>query len=81
MGSRLKDLVEDSKFLQQPIRHDGQSWEEPILPTLQGMILDLGGSNYDDIPNLSRNPKSIFIYFALGCFVMVLLFSSRSQKI
>lgn len=51
-----------------------------IMPTLQGMILDLGGPNYDDILILGVSEVNFSFTLPLGCFLMVLLFSLRTKK-
>ncbi len=52
-----------------------------VMPTLQGMILDLGGSNYDDLQILGVPEVNISFALPLFCFLMVLLFSFRVKKV
>jgi len=52
-----------------------------IMPTLQGMILDLGGSNYDDLQILGVPEVNFSFILPFFCFLMVLLFSLRVKKI
>ncbi|MDN3202517.1 L-fucose:H+ symporter permease [Algoriphagus sediminis] len=51
-----------------------------IMPTLQGMILDLGGSNYDDLQILGVPEVNFSFILPFFCFLMVLLFSLRVKK-
>lgn len=77
-GIALEGLGEDSKF--------GAAFlvmaivGGAIMPTLQGMILDIGGSGYQDtliwgVPEVNFSFVLPFI-----CFVMVMLFSIRVKK-
>lgn len=77
-GIALEGLGEDSKF--------GAAFlvmaivGGAIMPTLQGMILDIGGSGYNDtliwgVPEVNFSFVLPFI-----CFVMVMLFSIRVKK-
>ncbi len=52
-----------------------------IMPTLQGMILDLGGSNYDDLQILGVPEVNFSFILPFFCFFMVLLFSLRVKKV
>ena len=78
-GIALEGLGEDSKFaaafLVMAIVGGA------IMPTLQGMVLDLGGSNYDDILILGVPEVNFSFILPLACFVMVLLFSLRAKNL
>ncbi|MFC3880782.1 L-fucose:H+ symporter permease [Algoriphagus namhaensis] len=78
-GIALEGMGEDSKFaaafLVMAIVGGA------IMPTLQGMILDLGGSNYDDILILGVPEVNFSFLLPLFCFMMVLLFSLRVKNV
>jgi FHS family L-fucose permease-like MFS transporter len=78
-GIALEGLGEDSKFaaafLVMAIVGGA------IMPTLQGMLLDLGGSNYDDMLILGVPEVNFSFILPLACFVMVLLFSLRAKNL
>lgn len=78
-GIALEGLGEDSKFaaafLVMAIVGGA------IMPTLQGMILDLGGIGYTDVQILGVPEVNISFVLPLFCFLMVLLFSLRVKKI
>jgi FHS family L-fucose permease-like MFS transporter len=78
-GIALEGLGEDSKFAAAYLVMAIVGGA--IMPTLQGMILDLGGSNYDDIRILGVSEVNFSFILPLGCFVMVLLFSLRSKNL
>ncbi len=77
-GIALDGLGEDSKFaaafLVMAIVGGA------IMPTLQGMILDIGGSGYDDTLILGVSEVNFSFILPLFCFLMVFLFSIRVQK-
>lgn len=78
-GIALEGLGEDSKFaaafLVMAIVGGA------IMPTLQGMILDLGGKGYSDVRILGVPEVNFSFFLPLVCFLMVLLFSLRVKKI
>lgn len=78
-GIALEGLGEDSKFaaafLVMAIVGGA------IMPTLQGMILDLGGIGYTDVRILGVPEVNFSFVLPLVCFLMVLLFSLRVKKI
>lgn len=78
-GIALEGLGEDSKFaaafLVMAIVGGA------IMPTLQGMILDLGGKGYSDIRILGVPEVNFSFVLPLVCYLMVLLFSIRVKKI
>ncbi len=78
-GIALEGLGEDSKFaaafLVMAIVGGA------IMPTLQGMILDLGGIGYTDVQILGVPEVNFSFVLPLVCFLMVLLFSLRVKKI
>ena len=78
-GIALEGLGEDSKFAAAYLVMAIVGGA--IMPTLQGMILDLGGSNYDDIRILGISEVNFSFILPLGCFVMVLLFSLRAKNL
>lgn len=78
-GIALEGLGEDSKFAAAYLVMAIVGGA--IMPTLQGMILDLGGSNYDDIRILSVPEVNFSFILPLGCFIMVLLFSLRAKNL
>lgn len=78
-GIALEGLGEDSKFaaafLVMAIVGGA------IMPTLQGMILDLGGIGYTDVQILGVPEVNFSFVLPLVCYLMVLLFSLRVKKI
>ncbi len=78
-GIALEGLGEDSKFaaafLVMAIVGGA------IMPTLQGMILDLGGIGYTDIRILGVPEVNFSFVLPLVCYLMVLLFSLRVKRI
>jgi FHS family L-fucose permease-like MFS transporter len=78
-GIALEGLGEDSKFaaafLVMAIVGGA------IMPTLQGMILDLGGSGYSDIKILGVSEVNFSFILPFICFLMVWLFSVRVNSI
>lgn len=77
-GIALEGLGEDSKFaaafLVMAIVGGA------IMPTLQGMILDLGGSGYTDVTILGVSEVNFSFALPLVCFLMVFLFAVRVKK-
>ncbi len=77
-GIALEGLGEDSKFaaafLVMAIVGGA------IMPTLQGMILDWGGSGYTDIKVLGVPEVNFSFSLPLVCFLFVWLFAVRSKK-
>jgi FHS family L-fucose permease-like MFS transporter len=77
-GIALEGLGEDSKFaaafLVMAIVGGA------IMPTLQGMILDIGGNGYSDTLILGVPEVNFSFILPFVCFVMVLLFSIRVKK-
>ncbi|MBN3583405.1 L-fucose:H+ symporter permease [Algoriphagus aestuarii] len=78
-GIALEGLGEDSKFaaafLVMAIVGGA------IMPTLQGMIMDIGGTAYDDTLILGVPEVNFSFILPLACFVMVLLFSVRVKEV
>ncbi len=78
-GIALEGLGEDSKFaaafLVMAIVGGA------IMPTLQGMILDLGGIGYTDVRILGVPEVNFSFVLPLLCYLMVLLFSLRVKKV
>jgi FHS family L-fucose permease-like MFS transporter len=78
-GIALEGLGEDSKFaaafLVMAIVGGA------IMPTLQGMILDLGGSGYSDIKILGVSEVNFSFILPFICFLMVWLFAVRVNSI
>ncbi|GMQ29650.1 L-fucose:H+ symporter permease [Algoriphagus confluentis] len=77
-GIALDGLGEDSKFaaafLVMAIVGGA------IMPTLQGMILDLGGKGYTDTLILGVPEVNFSFFLPFACFLMVWLFSIRVKK-
>jgi len=77
-GIALDGLGEDSKFaaafLVMAIVGGA------IMPTLQGMILDLGGTGYTDTLILGVSEVNFSFFLPLVCFLMVFLFAIRVRK-
>lgn len=78
-GIALEGMGEDSKFaaafLVMAIVGGA------IMPTLQGMILDFGGSGYNDVEILGVSEVRFSFSLPFLCFLMVYLFSARVRKI
>lgn len=74
-GIALEGLGEDSKFaaafLVMAIVGGA------IMPTLQGMILDWGGTGYTDITIMGVSEVNFSFVLPLACFLMVFLFAVR----
>jgi FHS family L-fucose permease-like MFS transporter len=77
-GIALEGLGEDSKFaaafLVMAIVGGA------IMPTLQGMILDLGGKGYTDLLILGVSEVNFSFTLPLACFLLVFLFAIRVRK-
>jgi FHS family L-fucose permease-like MFS transporter len=52
-----------------------------IMPTLQGMILDWGGTGYTDILVLGVPEVNFSFFLPMLCFLMVFLFAVRVKKV
>lgn len=78
-GIALEGLGEDSKFaaafLVMAIVGGA------IMPTLQGMVLDLGGTGYTDVIILGVPEVNFSFSLPLICFLMVWLFAIRVKKL
>ena len=78
-GIALEGLGEDSKFaaafLVMAIVGGA------IMPTLQGMILDVGGTGYTDVIILGVPEVNFSFALPLVCFLMVWLFAVRVKKL
>ena len=77
-GIALDGLGEDSKFAAAYLVMAIVGGA--IMPTLQGMIMDIGGAGYDDTLILGVPEVNFSFILPLLCFVMVLLFSLRVKK-
>jgi FHS family L-fucose permease-like MFS transporter len=77
-GIALEGLGEDSKFaaafLVMAIVGGA------IMPTLQGMILDLGGKGYTDLLILGVSEVNFSFILPWACFLLVFLFAIRVRK-
>ena len=77
-GIALEGLGEDSKFaaafLVMAIVGGA------IMPTLQGMILDLGGNGYTDLLILGVSEVNFSFTLPLACFLLVFIFAIRARK-
>ena len=51
-----------------------------IMPTLQGMILDLGGNGYTDLLILGVSEVNFSFTLPLACFLLVFIFAIRARK-
>lgn len=78
-GIALEGLGEDSKFaaafLVMAIVGGA------IMPTLQGMILDWGGTGYTDITIMGVSEVNFSFVLPLACFLMVFLFAVRVKNL
>ncbi|WP_026950318.1 L-fucose:H+ symporter permease [Algoriphagus mannitolivorans] len=77
-GIALEGLGEDSKFAAAYLVMAIVGGA--IMPTLQGMILDLGGKGYTDLFILGVPEVNFSFILPFLCFLMVLLFSIRVKK-
>ena len=77
-GIALEGLGEDSKFaaafLVMAIVGGA------IMPTLQGMILDLGGKGYTDLLILGVSEVNFSFSLPWACFLLVFIFAIRARK-
>jgi FHS family L-fucose permease-like MFS transporter len=77
-GIALEGLGEDSKFaaafLVMAIVGGA------IMPTLQGMILDLGGKGYTDLLILGVSEVNFSFILPWACFLLVFIFAIRVRK-
>ncbi|MCE2777521.1 MAG: MFS transporter [Algoriphagus sp.] len=77
-GIALEGLGEDSKFaaafLVMAIVGGA------IMPTLQGMILDLGGKGYTDLLILGVSEVNFSFILPWACFLLVFIFAKRARK-
>ena len=77
-GIALEGLGEDAKF--------GAAFlvmaivGGAIMPTLQGMILDWGGSGYTDLLILGVSEVNFSFTLPLACFLFVFIFAIRARK-
>lgn len=78
-GIALEGLGEDSKFAAAYLVMAIVGGA--IMPTLQGMLLDIGGFNYNDVLILGVPEVNFSFILPLACFVMVLLFSLRAKNL
>lgn len=78
-GIALDGLGEDSKFAAAYLVMAIVGGA--VMPTLQGMIMDIGGVGYDDTLILGVPEVNFSFILPLACFVMVLLFSIRVKKV
>ncbi|OOG76534.1 L-fucose:H+ symporter permease [Algoriphagus sp. A40] len=74
-GIALEGLGEDSKFAAAYLVMAIVGGA--IMPTLQGMILDLGGTGYTDTLILGVPEVNFSFFLPLVCFLMVFLFAVR----
>jgi FHS family L-fucose permease-like MFS transporter len=51
-----------------------------IMPTLQGLILDLGGNGYTDLLILGVSEVNFSFTLPLACFLLVFIFAIRARK-
>ncbi|GMQ24383.1 L-fucose permease [Algoriphagus sp. oki45] len=77
-GIALEGLGEDSKFAAAYLVMAIVGGA--IMPTLQGMILDLGGKGYTDTQILGVPEVNFSFFLPFACFLMVWLFSVRVRK-
>ncbi len=74
-GIALEDRDEDSKF--------GAAFlvmaivGGALMPTLQGMILDIGGLGYTDVSILGVSEVNISFILPLACFIIIALYGAR----
>ena len=78
-GIALADLGEDAKpasaFLVMAIVGGA------FMPVLQGLILDLGGSGYNDIHILGVSEVNFSFTLPLVCFAVVAFYGFRALKV
>jgi MFS transporter, FHS family, L-fucose permease len=78
-GIALEGLGEDSKFAAAYLVMAIVGGA--IMPTLQGMILDIGGSGYTDVKILGVPEVNFSFVLPLICFFLVWLFAARVRKV
>lgn len=78
-GIALEGLGEDSKFAAAYLVMAIVGGA--IMPTLQGMILDIGGTGYTDVKILGVPEVNFSFVLPLLCFFMVWLFAARVRKV
>ncbi|AMQ57368.1 L-fucose:H+ symporter permease [Algoriphagus sanaruensis] len=78
-GIALEGLGEDSKFAAAYLVMAIVGGA--IMPTLQGMILDFGGTGYTDVKILGVPEVNFSFVLPLFCFLMVWLFAARVKKV
>lgn len=78
-GIALEGLGEDSKFAAAYLVMAIVGGA--IMPTLQGMILDLGGTGYTDTIIMGVPEVNFSFILPLMCFLMVFLFAVRVRKL
>ena len=78
-GIALEGLGEDSKFAAAYLVMAIVGGA--IMPTLQGMIFDIGGSGYTDVKILGVPEVNFSFVLPLICFFMVWLFAARVRKV
>lgn len=78
-GIALEGLGEDSKFAAAYLVMAIVGGA--IMPTLQGMILDIGGTGYTDVKILGVPEVNFSFVLPLICFFLVWLFAARVRKV
>lgn len=78
-GIALEGLGEDSKFAAAYLVMAIVGGA--IMPTLQGMILDIGGTGYTDVKILGVPEVNFSFVLPLICFFLVWLFAARVKKV
>lgn len=78
-GIALEGLGEDSKFAAAYLVMAIVGGA--IMPTLQGMILDIGGTGYTDVKILGVPEINFSFVLPLICFFLVWLFAARVKKV
>lgn len=78
-GIALEGLGEDSKFAAAYLVMAIVGGA--IMPTLQGMILDWGGTGYTDTKIIGVPEVNFSFVLPLACFLMVFLFAVRVRKL
>jgi FHS family L-fucose permease-like MFS transporter len=78
-GIALEGLGEDSKFAAAYLVMAIVGGA--IMPTLQGMILDWGGTGYTDVLVMGVPEVNFSFVLPLLCFLMVFLFAVRVKKV
>jgi FHS family L-fucose permease-like MFS transporter len=78
-GIALEGLGEDSKFAAAYLVMAIVGGA--IMPTLQGMILDWGGTGYTDVLVMGVPEVNFSFFLPLACFFMVWLFAVRVEKV